>query len=248
MGLTIHYELRLPGDTTDATAVHHLERLHDHALTLGVKHMCPVFTFTGAELSAPDEKWEGGTVPWLFHITTDVIRTFRDGVIEEIQDRDRLAAAGFVVYPGDGTESVTLGLLRPFLAEPPEAGEYVENTDNWQHWYWQSFCKTQYASAVSEEHFLSCHRMVVSLLDEAKRIGFDVTVHDEGHYWETRDAELLLAEVRKSNRIIARFAGALHDAIAPEHSVEAEIFSHPEFEHLEMESVERRTGDNSSDV
>lgn len=76
----------------------------------------------------------------------------------------------------------------------------MEFADDWNCWYWQSFCKTQYASAASEEHFLSCHRMVVSLLDEAKRIGFEVAVHCEGSYWDTRDAEQLLAEVRPANR------------------------------------------------
>jgi len=247
MGLTIHYELRLPGETTDAAAVHYLQRLHDYALTVGAKNMCPLFFFNGAELSVPEEEWEGGTVPWLFHICTDVIRTFRDGVVHDIEDDGRLAAVGFVVYPGEGSESVTLGLLRPLLTEPPEPSEYVESNDNWRHWYWQAFCKTQYASTVSEDHLLFCHRMVVSLLDEAKRIGFEVTVHDEGHYWETRDAELLLAEVRRANVIIARLAGALHDAIAPEHSVKAEIFAHPDFEHLEMEELELRRGDNCSD-
>lgn len=246
MGLTIHYELRLAGETSDATVVHHLQRLHDHALTLGAKHMCPVFTFNGADLSVPDEEWVGGSVPWLFHVCTDVIRTSRDGVIEDIEDRDRLAAAGFVVYPGEGSESPAFGLLRPLLTKPPENLEEGGRTDNWRHWYWQSFCKTQYASAISEEHFLFCHQMVIGLLDEAKRIGFDVTVHDEGLYWETRDAALLLAEVRRSNVIIAHLAGALHDAISPEHRVQAEIFSHPEFEHLEMEPLEHRTGHNGS--
>jgi hypothetical protein len=239
MGLTIHYELRLPGETTDASAVHHLQRLHDYAATLGSKGMCPVLTFDGAQLSAPDEQWKGGTVEWLFHVFTDVMRKHRDGVVEDIEDRDRLATAAFVVYPGEGTESVTLGLVRPLLTEAPENLEYDDDeTDIWRHWYWQSFCKTQYASTISEEHFLFCHRMVIDLLDEAKRIGFDVTVHDEGQYWETRDAELLLAEVRRSNVIIAHLAGALHDAIAPEHEVKAEIFAHPEFEHLEMEALE----------
>ncbi len=251
MGLTIHYELRLPGETTDATAAHHLQRLHDYAATLGPKHMCPVFLFNGAQLSLPHEEWEGGTVAWLLHVCTDVIRTLRDGVVNIIDDIDEkylLAAAGFIVFPGEGSESATLGLVRPLLSEAPENLEPHRNTDDWKHWYWNGFCKTQYASTIGEEHFLTCHRMVISLLDEARRIGFDVTVHDEGQYWETRDAELLLSEVRRSNVIIAHLAGALHDAISPEHNVEAEIFSHPEFEHLEMEPIEHRTGNNSSDV
>ena len=159
MGLTIHYELRLAGETSEATAVHHLQRLqrlqrlHDHALTLGAKHMCPVFTFNGAELSVPDEEWEGGSVPWLFHVCTNVIRTSRDGVIEDIENGDRLAAAGFVI----------------------------------------------------------------GLLDEAKRIGFDVTVHDRRSVWgdarrstAARGSSTLECDHRASRRRAARrhLAGA----------------------------------------
>lgn len=248
MGLTIHYELRLPGETSDAAAVDHLQRLHDYAATLGAKAIVPVLTFSGAQLSAPGRDWESGTVEWLIHVFTEVMRMYRDGAVEDIEDKERLAAASFLVYPGEGSESATFGLVRPLLTEPPQDLEHVENAGDWKLWYWQSFCKTQYASTISEEHLLFCHRMVVSVLDEAKRVGFDVTVHDEGQYWETRDAELLLSEVRNSNRIIAHLAGALHDAISPEHSVKAEIFAHPDFEHLEMEELELRTGDNSSDV
>ena len=248
MGLTIHYELRLPGETTDAAAVHHLQRLHDYALTLGAKVVVPVLTFNGAELSKPGEEWESGTVEWLIHVFTEVMRMYRDGAVVDIEDRQRLAAASFLVYPGEGSESATFGLVRPFLTEKPTELSHIEKADDWKYWYWQSFCKTQYASTISEEHLLLCHRMVISVLDEAKRIGFDVTVHDEGEYWDTRDAELLLSHVRNSNRIIAHLAGALHDAISPEHSVNAEIFAHPDFEHLEMEELELHTGDNSSDV
>ncbi len=245
MGLTIHYELRLPGDISDSLAVHYLTRLREFALTVGAQHVIPLLFFTGAELALRGDQWEHGSVEWWFHIFTDTMREHRDGGVEDIEDSDRLAVAAFMVVPGEGCEPASFGLVRPLRSEPPAA--HVEFPDDWKRWYWQSFCKTQYASAASEEHFLFCHRMVVSLLDEAKRIGFEVAVHDEGSYWDTRDAEQLLAEVRNANRIIAQFAGALHDAIAPEHSVQAEIFAHPDFEHLEMEPIEARTGDNRFD-
>jgi hypothetical protein len=41
------------------------------------------------------------------------------------------------------------------------------------------------------------------------------------------------------NGLIARLGGALHDAIGQDHSVEAAIFEHPEFERLEMEPLTR---------
>ena len=39
------------------------------------------------------------------------------------------------------------------------------------------------------------------------------------------------------NRLMARFAGALSDHFGDEHDLQAPIFDHAEFEHLEMEPV-----------
>ena len=229
MGLTIHYELRLPERRRRRRRRPPPAPPRLRLLTLGAprpvvraKSHSPALSFP-----SPGQDWESGTVEWLIHVFTEVMRMYRDGAVDDIEDRERLAAASFLVYPGEGSESATFGLVRPLLTEPPQDLEHVENAGDWKLWYWQSFCKTQYASTVSEDHLLFCHRMVISVLDEAKRIGFDVTVHDEGQYWETRDAELLLSEVRNSNRIIAHLAGALHDAISPEHSVKAEILPTP---------------------
>ena len=233
MGLTINYELRLPGITADEDAILLLERLQLHALTLGPAAITPVLRLTGAELSSQLER---GTVEWFFQILSDGIREERDGAAGPIADQERLALAGFLMAPGEGSEPAMFGLVRPLLSRPPAK---ASDTFEWRDWCWHSFCKTQYASAVSDEHFVRCHTSVVSMLDEAQHLGFGVSVRDEGDYWETRSTERLLLEVGKMNRIMAHFAGALHDAISPEHSVEAAIFEHPEFEHLEMEPLDR---------
>ena len=83
------------------------------------------------------------------------------------------------------------------------------------------------------EHLIHCHTTLVALLEEAIRLGFDVTVRDETHYWETRDTARLLAEVREMNRVVARIAGALHDAVGDKAHTAGAIFEHPEFEELE---------------
>jgi hypothetical protein len=232
MGLTINYELRLPGPTADEDAVQLLERLQIYALTLAPVAITPVLLLTGAELTSSLEQ---NSVEWFFQILADGIREERDGVAGPIADQQRLALAGFLMAPGEGSEPAMFGLVRPFLTQPSAK---ASDTFDWQDWCWHSFCKTQYASTISDEHFVRCHTTVVSMLDEAQRLGFGVTVHDEGDYWESRSTERLLLEVGKMNRIMAHFAGALHDAISPEHSVEAAIFEHPEFEHLEMESLD----------
>ena len=75
---------------------------------------------------------------------------------------------------------------------------------------------------------------MVAILDAAVRIGFDVTVRDETGYWQSRSTEMLLSAVRKMNQLVARFAGAMSDAIGERHDVRAPIFEHPTFERLEM--------------
>jgi hypothetical protein len=81
-----------------------------------------------------------------------------------------------------------------------------------------------------EQHFLDCHLRMVDMMEYAIQSGIDVTVWDEGQYWETRDRNVLLAELEKMNRLIAGIAGRVHDSSL---SIEAPIFEHPDFERLE---------------
>ena len=92
----------------------------------------------------------------------------------------------------------------------------------------------QYASIVSDRHLVSCHTGLVRLLDHARMLGVDVVVRDETHYWETRDEQRLITEAHAMNRIVARIAGNLDDAVGPGHATWAPIFGHPRFERLEM--------------
>ncbi len=115
---------------------------------------------------------------------------------------------------------------------------------NGSQWWFRTFCKRQYASAVSDEHFLTCHRLIVTRLDAAIRLGCAVEVYDEGGYWESRDEQPLLDECAKSNRLIAHVAGqftdAMRDAGLDSRELQAEIFKHPDFERLEMGDDQHR--------
>jgi hypothetical protein len=133
------------------------------------------------------------------------------------------------VKPGDRCEAATFGLAWV----PPTDEDANRLHDEPYIWHWHTVCKTQYASVVSDEHLIRCHTSLVALLDHAPTLGFDVTVRDETHYWETRDTNRLLAEVGEMNRIVARVAGALHDAIGEQAYVGGAIFEHREFEELE---------------
>ena len=224
MGLSICYELRMPPTTPDAEVIRRLEQLRSSVTALSVDAVTELIQLSSADLMRGNDCFDRLSVPWFVHITAHVIREERDGTANEIDEPDRLGAAAFLVHPGRGSEAALFGLVRPHRGSD---------------WFWHHCCKTQYASAVSDEHFVQCHLAIVAALEKAQRLGFGVTVHDEGHYWETRSTDRLIAEVTNMNRLVARFAGAFHDA-APNLNVEASIFEHPDFERLETEPLPPR--------
>jgi hypothetical protein len=235
MGLHICYDLTLPGAVPQEDAIAILERLREFAEGLGVALTTPVFRLTGADLAAERDVLEHRSVSWLMRICSEGMREERDGTRDAVVDPDALAVAGFLMHPGDGSESAMFGLVRPALTTRPLDAERGEL---WQDWFWHYCCKTQYASRVSDEHLVHCHLSVVHMLEAAKRFGLGVEVRDETHYWETRSTERLVAEVRNMNRIVARFAGAMSDALSPGHRTEGAIFDHPDFERLETEPLD----------
>jgi hypothetical protein len=230
MGLHICYELRLPRITSDEDAIGRLEQLRSYVATLSVDTVTELTQLSGAELCSGDDCFDRWSVPWLVHITARGLREERDGTADTVDEPHRLAAAAFLMHPGRGSEAALFGLVRPALCDRPVA----ERADEASNWFWHYCCKTQYASIVSDDHLVRCHLAVVATLEEALRLRFGVTVRDETQYWETRSTDRLVSEVRNMNRLVARFAGAFHDA-APEVHAEAAIFEHPDFERLETE-------------
>ena len=72
------------------------------------------------------------------------------------------------------------------------------------------------------------------MLDVAKRIGFDVTVNDEGHFLEKRDVHGLVKAIGEWDQLIAGFGGVLKDAAeSAGMKLEAPIFDRKDFEQLE---------------
>jgi hypothetical protein len=220
MGLTINYELRLSGTTTTDRVLELLRQLNAKALTLKLDAVSPVCRLTVSDL-ADDSDWRPTGVDWLVHFTATGLCQERDSEDAALfVDPNELAAVGFAVYPGEGSEAAGFGFVQPRVPE--------------SSWFWQGFCKTQYASSVSDEHFVFCHLAIIALLDEAVRLGIDVTVYDEAGYWESRSTDALLREVHRMNKLVAHFAGALHDASL---KVEAPIFENRDFERLETEPL-----------
>ncbi len=140
------------------------------------------------------------------------------------------ASEGWVFHatPGDGSESVMIGLCR---------------FEGREGWWLESFCKTQYAARRGWEHFLKCHCAVLDLIEAAERFGVSVEVEDEGGFWESGSFGVLRKNLAEYEECIAAFGGALKDAAAAVgQTIEAPIFDHPQFEHLEAKGLAAHAG------
>lgn len=239
MGLTIAYQFSLPADTPEAEVHRLFTSLREAARTLPFAEVSDVVRFTRADIERPSPM-QG----LAFVELVDVVDVNARFVSEEqyrvtqgieivddvypaieLPDDVTVVAIGFAVMPGEGCEPASFALLK------------LDGPNLSPRWWWQAFCKTQYASAHGDEHFVKCHRAVIELLDAAQRVGLECDIQDEGEYYESRDEAKLLASVDNMNRLIARFAGRFSDAYAEaggdSRRVEGEIFHHPDFERLE---------------
>ena len=220
MGLHLNFELRLPAVLSRAQVIDRLELLRAFALGIPVSRVTPLF---GADHSCSEEEEPSDRLEGFFRLWTSILADPPADDPDASVTWDEGSAVGFVVNPGRGSEVAPIGFLRG----RDDAGTREE-------WYWHTCCKTQYASVVSEAHLVRCHTALVSILDHAIELGIDVVVRDETGYWESRDTAILVDSVRRMNHIVAMFAGKLSDDM-PSVKIEAPIFEHPQFEHIEME-------------
>jgi hypothetical protein len=107
---------------------------------------------------------------------------------------------------------------------------------------WQGSCKTQYAGNPrlgGEANFLRAHLSLIELFDKLRIAGLKTRVRDDSGYAEHRDVDRLLNSLRSWDAIIARFAGAIGDALGAESgTLAAPIKDRPDFEHLEARGIE----------
>jgi len=243
MGLTISYDLSLPAGTPEVEVYRLLAKLRDEAAALPFQATSDLVRLTEQDLDRPSPM-QGLAFVRLEDVVDIVGRFVRDKLYresrglddEQAPDEDHfyveapsglpIVVIGFAVAPGAGSEPAPFALAK------------LDEQDTSSPWSWQAFCKTQYASAHGDDHFLKCHTSVVALLDSAQRIGFECKVYDETDFYESRDEAQLLASVDRMNRLIAQFAGRLSDAYVEaggdSRQVQGEIFHHPDFERLEM--------------
>lgn len=228
MGLTIYYNLAFPGDQPEARVRGILEALQDTALGLAVEHITPVRRIVRADCEGFERRELD--LDWL-------LRCFAARALEDPPDSRQVLTVPPTVAYGFGAvvgrcEPVILGLGRyPRTVE--DAG--TELPTELEGWSWHACTKTQYASLRGMDHFVSCHRAVIALLDAARALGLEVEVRDDSGYWDHRDEGRLVESVEYWNAIVAKIAGRVADGVETTGlKVDAPVFRHPEFERLEM--------------
>ena len=227
MGLTIHWTLQAPDGTSDVQAAELVAQLRSGFLDLPFDHVGEITHFSAEEIHAQLEDRESPN-RWLLILSEAKVKLGNDPEVYDYVRVEPVEVVGFVADPGDESEPVCL-----FLARYPQTtvvnGRKVET---WlKGWQGSAFCKTQYGGIISNEHFLKCHLTVIAALDLARSLGLKVEVIDEGGYWENRNVDALLKELRIWNESIAAFVGALGDAHGGD--FQSPIKDHPEFERLE---------------
>ena len=193
MGLTIHFELGCSGSAGDVK--HKLEEVRNQVEDLPIEEVSPL-----VELDWADESQDTNeALRWL------KVQYERDEPIDEHTTK-RVPPAegyGFVIYVGEGCESLNIALTRLHDEEM---------------WSGRAFCKTQYA-----REFLKCHLLVIAVLDLCKAEGILKSVNDEGGYWETRDINVLAKSINESSALLADFSKFLKNSLPKDLPIKAEI-------------------------
>jgi hypothetical protein len=218
MGLTIHYKLSVTKNLLVAVVRELTQRTAHYARKIGCAEVGEVMRATDDEKSAP----------LFFHVGKP-----EDGCFGHVAPK-----RGWLVevWPGEGCESAIFGLCKYPSLVPFRAGSVSTGVE--YPWQLKGFCKTQYAGEHGWEHFLKCHRQIISLLDFWQQLGVSVEVTDEGEYWQTRSEEKLRNKLRQYDGLVAAVGGMLKDASADDGnglSVESPIFDYAHFERLEHE-------------
>lgn len=250
MGLTVHYELGLPANMSVARVTEKLEHLRTWCLTKSFAEISEIKHFRGSECdyekANEDDSWT------LIQARHSVLYKYDKngrararktygknyGGVHSISVVPERVVA-FMVWPGEGCESMEIGLAAyPSRVSVTNESGRMTSLRLPKEWRWSAFCKTQYANdpkAGGVMNFLRCHTLVIAALDEAKRLGLQIEVHDEGGYYKKRDLDDLAREIGEWDALVAKIGGMIKDAVGDGGQIEGPIFDRPDFEHLEMQ-------------
>jgi len=87
------------------------------------------------------------------------------------------------------------------------------------------------------DNFLRQHLLIISLLEQIERLGIELTVRDDGRYWETAKTEVLREELERDMRVTAYACSYLRAFIGddPDAASQNPMMLHPDFERLAEE-------------
>lgn len=218
MGLTIHYKLSVAKNLSAAVVRELVQRAAHYAQKIGCAEVDEVLR---VEANTP--------------FTSLFVSVGRE---EDCCFGHVPAKRGWAVeiWPGEGCESALFGLCQYPRRIPFRAGSIATGFEG--GWLLKGHCKTQYAGEHGWEHFLKCHRQIISLLDFWQQLGVAVEVTDEGEYWQTRSAEKLRRKLEQYDGLVAAVGGMLKDAATDDGnglSIVSPIFDCANFERLEHE-------------
>lgn len=247
MGLSLSYELRLPGSADEARRV--IAQLHEFAIAQSFREVFDVVELgpacdhseLGGELSPEQQR--------LLRVfgTQYGTKKLQDGR-EVWIDIPPVHIIAFGIDLAEGSEYAQLGLAShpPIIEQEREGETLILETDLAGCYSWTQVCKTQYAGLQQhggEENFLKAHVGLVRVLDHAQTLGMQVQVKDDSGYWEHRDEERLCRALDEWNEMIAAFAGQLKDQLgtAPAGGISGPILTAPDFEHIEAKGLDAWT-------
>ncbi len=247
MGLSLCYELRLPGDAAEAREC--LLRLHEFAQTQSFAEVNDLVELRPPDISADEQDELSGEQQRLLTIFGSQYgqKKLRDGreVWIDIPPQHVLA---FSIHPAEGAEFAQFGLAsHPAVIERQDGAEsLIIETGLTGRYSWTQCCKTQYAGLQQHggfENFRAAHVGLVNCLDFLAENGVQVEVRDDSGYWEHRDEDQLRKSLTEWNGLIAAFAGQMKDRLGadPEVQVSAPILTAPDFEHLEAKGLDEWT-------
>ena len=212
MGLTVHYTIKFDG--TQKELVRKLNSIRSKCLDLPFQEVGEVkavkitqniineFNSWQRNTNYPNNSEENlkqrdmaleklGVSTWIM-VEAGIFRQDENSCWRELKPT---SSVFLFIWPGKGSESCDLNFYK-------RGKKFVA----------KSFCKTQYAL-----DFKHCHLLVIKLLDMLKNEeGFDVEVHDEGKYWETRDMKVLAKELGDYRILVEKIGGQLKAAFGEE--------------------------------
>jgi len=212
VAFSVRYKLSLPETRDPTVAATQLARLRLVSERFPFHLITPIWRFRGEECRA------GGSTGLreprdLLRLSARRRAAWADADWPEDLEPEEIQ--GFVIKVGRRCENLPIGLARYPAVVERRGLLYATGLPGWQ---WSAACNTWYASLCGLEYFVRCHQSVIAVLDQARALGFEVDVRDDGGYWEHRDVWKLLDAVERTHRkspVVPATAQRVSGALTP---------------------------------